>query len=89
MEKYKPKNYIEIRNVTEVNYGFEIRTTYFPHPVEYLNDKTVWQYSEESEERKNWASYCINSSHYRDVLNWCKYDSKNWKDQETYYHNLN
>jgi len=82
MEKYKPKNYIEVKNVTKVNFGNEIRTTYYPHPHYYLNNKTIWQYDKNSEERQNWHIYELESTRYNNVLKWCKYDSLEWSSQE-------
>jgi len=83
MEKYKPKYYVETRFEKTIKFREgDIRHYHFEQPVEYCNGICLWDYPEDSFERKNWANFSRDCSWYNEVLRVSRYNDKVWTNKQ-------
>lgn len=75
MEHLKPRYYIKT--------FWEYRDGYtYPQPVERLNGKSYYEWSEDSFERLNWGKIYKESYNYNQALDSILYNSEFWRDEK-------
>ena len=70
-----PKHYI--RTFQENRAGFQ-----YPQPVERLNGKSYYEYSEDSFERENWGLIAKESYNYNSALDFSMFNSELWTNEK-------